>query len=82
MSAVIPRPPRTMSKLDPGTDHGRRLINQLTGQGPEWRRGFCIFCGGLTFGRVCRAHLDLVQLDRQITEPAASSAKKSATGSE
>jgi hypothetical protein len=47
----------------PLTDTEKRLIRSLTTGAPAWRRGYCMFCGGFTFGRVCRAHADLVHLD-------------------
>jgi hypothetical protein len=29
--------------------------------------GRCIFCGGLSFGRVCRAHRDLLDIEDMAT---------------
>lgn len=63
-------------------DDERRLIRDLAATGPRRRiYGRCMFCGGLTFGRVCRAHRDLLEVEAE-AEPTAQRFPSMAVGSD
>jgi hypothetical protein len=61
-------------------DQDRRLLRDLATRAPRRRiYGHCHFCGALCWGRVCRAHRDLLEVE---AEPDAPHREVSAPGSD
>jgi hypothetical protein len=63
---------------------GERLfVRELMPPGRGRLHGNCVYCGAPSYGRVCRAHSDLQQIEHELhTEPAASHPNANATGSD